>query len=182
MSPRITALVVSLVVMSALRVAHAEDPRYGSMPAASCMPTRPTIVAARFATSSYGAVSFKSGTTGTMEFTCSLTLPPSLSPLAAHTYVQMHYANDTDLGSNSSYYARLQLRKRRKDTGAIEDVCSVYSSSAAVAATTPANGCYFDSRDEEDFYFYANVTLYRTVATQNPSITVYGLSYFAQGE
>jgi hypothetical protein len=180
-SPRITALFISLFIMSALRSAHAEDPVYGSMPAASCMPTRSTIEGARFATSSSGAVSFKPGMSGTMEFTCSLTFPPSLSPLAAHTYVQMHYANDADEASTSSYYARLQLRRRRKDTGSIEDVCSVYSSSAAVA-TTLASSCYFDSRDEEDYYFYANVTLFRDVATQTPSITVYGLSYFAQGE
>ncbi len=177
MSRRLTPLFVLVVLAASLGVARADDPYYASIPAATCVPTRTTTDAALFDTTSGGAYGFKSGTTGSMEFTCRA-FPFSSVPLGATTYVQLHYANDDDTSTplTTHYEARLQLRRRNKSSGAIETLCDVSSVPQSGVASSPYNACQVIRTTANDYYFYANVTLTRDSYNQPQSIYFYGLS------
>ena len=142
------------------------------------MPTRATFDAAIFDSSVAGAYLFKSGRTGSMEFTCRLAFQPATVPLGATTYVQLHYANDDDTSTplTNHYEVRMQLRRRHKGTGAIDTICDVRSiPQSGVASTSPLD-CQVIRTTANDYYFYANVTLSRDISSQPLSVVFYGLS------
>jgi len=164
--------IVAAALAARLSSAHAEDPSFGSVAAAACMPTRITLESGKLDTTTWGAIQFKSGSTGSMEVTCRIN--PTLDPA---TLVRMLYAHDDDGAappSTGAYYVRLQVRARNKVTGAITDMCDVYSNTLSSFGSTP--DCYVSPNLPDYYYYYANVTLFRNV-DQAASIVFYGLTF-----
>ena len=159
----LTATLCSVAIGLPL-TANADEPE--TTAGGTCVPLESTIADANYNVN-YGAIEFKTGQTGELQFICPVT------SLADGSYdIYNWYSNDDDGSSEADYYVRTIVRRRSKTAGTNTTLCDYYSDGTGHDSSS-SSGIAIDT---DTYLYYVYVFIWRDT-TQTNSIRFNALSW-----